>query len=98
MAKACLSILPLAALLSACVAPPPFPGPPPPPDVSAGPQLINNVSGECLDVQGGGAADGTPLILFHCHGSPNQTWTVGHGQIVGIGGSCIDVQGSAAVD
>ena len=42
-------------------------------------------------------ADGTPLILFHCHGSANQSWTLTNGQIVGIGGSCVDVQGSTPI-
>ena len=58
------------------------PAPPPPPYYSVGNQIIGS-SGECLDVQGGGAADGTPLILFHCHGSPNQSWAFSNNQIIG---------------
>jgi hypothetical protein len=59
---------------------------------------IMSTSGECIDLPHGNTADGTPLTLFHCHGSPNQQWTFSAGQITGMGGSCIDVQGSAAAD
>jgi hypothetical protein len=61
-------------------------------------QLVGAASGECIDVPHQDTADGTPMSLFHCHGSPNQQWTISNGQVIGIGGSCLDVQGSAAVD
>jgi hypothetical protein len=61
-------------------------------------QLVGTHSGECIDVPNRNTADGTPMSLFHCHGSPNQQWVIGNGQITGIGGSCLDVQGSAATD
>jgi hypothetical protein len=86
-------LIALSLVLGGCVAPPSQEGPPPGP----GNQVVNS-SGECLDVEGGGASDGTPLILFHCHGSANQSWTITNSQIVGIGGSCVDVQGSAPID
>jgi len=59
---------------------------------------VIGTSGKCLDVQGGGAADRTPVILFRCHGSPNQQWYSRNGQIVGIGGKCLDVQGGLTAD
>lgn len=34
--------------------------------------LVNG--GKCLDVEGGGSADGTRLILYTCHGGANQQW------------------------
>jgi len=85
-------------LLTSCAAPgPTFSGPPSGPSAPLGAQIVSS-SGECLDVQGGSAVEGTPMILFHCHGSPNQSWIVDQGRIVGIGGSCLDVQGGAPVD
>ncbi|TWJ31294.1 ricin-type beta-trefoil lectin protein [Micromonospora sagamiensis] len=30
--------------------------------------------GQCLDVSGGGSADGTPVILWPCHGLVHQQW------------------------
>jgi hypothetical protein len=61
-------------------------------------QLVAANSGECIDVPHGNTADGTPISLFQCHGSPNQLWTLSHGQITGIGGSCLDIMGSLATD
>ncbi len=63
----------LACGLAGCDGPPYNNDGPPPMAFAPGPgaQIVSS-SGACLDVAGGGAADGTPLILFHCHGSPNQ--------------------------
>lgn len=70
---------------------------PPDPTPVLGAQLLAN-SGGCVDVRDGVTADGTPIVLFQCHGSPNQRWFIGHGRIAENYGSCMDVQGSAAVD
>ncbi|MEO3811978.1 RICIN domain-containing protein [Sphaerisporangium sp. B11E5] len=32
-------------------------------------------SGRCLDVNGGGSADGTAVIIWSCTGQNNQKWT-----------------------
>ena len=32
-------------------------------------------SGRCLDVTGGSNRPGTPVIIWDCHGNPNQRWT-----------------------
>jgi hypothetical protein len=61
-------------------------------------QLVGATNGKCIDIPQQNTADGTPMSLFHCHGSPNQQWTINNGQVMGMGGSCLDVQGSAAVD
>jgi Ricin-type beta-trefoil lectin domain len=61
-------------------------------------QLVGTNNSECIDVPRQNTADGTPISLFHCHGSPNQQWIISNGQIAGLGGSCLDVQGSAAID
>ena len=60
-------------------------------------QLIG-ASGSCADIQGGNPADGTPMILFHCHGSPNQSWVISNGTVSGAGGVCLDVMGSAPAE
>jgi Ricin-type beta-trefoil lectin domain len=61
-------------------------------------QLVVTNSLECVDIPHGAAVDGTPLSLFHCHGSPNQQWTLANGQITGMSGMCLDVMGSAPTD
>src|ERR1700677_2392741 len=93
MHKAYLAAAILAFVLAGC-----YSGPPPMmPAPAPGAQIVGS-SGDWLDVQGGAAADRTPLILFHCHGSPNQSWVVGGNQIAGNGASCLDVQGGAPTD
>ena len=37
---------------------------------------IRGIAGKCLDVSGGGSDDGTPIILWPCHGGGNQQWMV----------------------
>jgi cytochrome c len=59
---------------------------------------IVGAGGSCADIQQGNTADGTPMILFHCHGSPNQNWVLSNGTINGTNGVCLDVMGSAARD
>jgi Ricin-type beta-trefoil lectin domain len=63
-------------------------------------QLVGGASGSCVNLpeHGGGAPDGTPVRLFHCHDTSNQIWTVSNGQINSSFGACLDVQGSQAVD
>jgi cytochrome c len=56
------------------------------------------IGGKCLDVQGGSSADGTPVILWSCHGRENQRWEVSNGAIKGNGGKCLDVKGGVAAD
>jgi hypothetical protein len=72
-----------------------YPGPDPVPVIGA--QLIGS-SGGCVDVQDGGTADGTPVNLYHCHGSPNERWFIGRGRISESFGSCLDVQGGVAAE
>jgi len=70
---------------------------PPDPLPVIGVELIG-YGGSCAEVRDGATADGSPLDLFQCHGSPNQRWFVARGQISENFGSCIDVQGGAAVE
>jgi Ricin-type beta-trefoil lectin domain len=61
-------------------------------------QIVIANSVECVDIPHGQAVEGTPVSLFTCHGSPNQQWTVAHGQITGMSGVCLDVMGSQPND
>lgn len=68
-----------------------------PPRGFSGP--ITGPGGKCLDVTGNNPADRTPVIVFSCHGLPNQSWR--HeldGRIVGLGGKCLDVLESGTTD
>jgi Ricin-type beta-trefoil lectin domain len=85
-----LVVLALAACTSTYIVPPdPIP--------VIGAQLVGR-NGECVDVQDGGTANGTPLVVVQCHGSPNERWFIKNGVISENFGSCIDVQGSAPND
>jgi hypothetical protein len=55
---------------------------------------IMGISGASADVQDGLTADGTPIVLFQCVGSPNQEWFIGNGRIADSVGSCVDVLGA----
>jgi cytochrome c len=70
---------------------------PPDPTPVLGAQLLSGAGG-CADVRDGVTADGTPIVLFECHGSPSQRWFIGRGQIAENFGSCLDVQGSKGVE
>jgi hypothetical protein len=70
---------------------------PPDPTPVIGAQLVGR-DGECVDVQDGATADGTPIVVVHCHGSPNQRWFIKRGVISENFGSCLDVQGGAPND
>ncbi len=60
---------------------------------SADAAQIVGIGGKCLNVKGGGDADGTPIILWPCSGTENEQWHFRRGRIVGIGGKCLNVSG-----
>jgi Ricin-type beta-trefoil lectin domain len=49
---------------------------------------------KCLDVRGGGTADGTPVQIFDCNGTGAQQWIyTGTGTIFNLrSGKCLDVK------
>jgi hypothetical protein len=49
---------------------------------------------KCLDVRGGGRADGTPVQIFDCNGTGAQQWIyTGLGTIANLGsGKCLDLK------
>jgi glucose/arabinose dehydrogenase len=60
---------------------------------------VVGLAGKCLDVAGGGTADGTKIQLYTCNGSAAQVWTV-NGQVWRNpqSGKCLDVAGGATAN
>ena len=54
-------------------------------------QALVGVGGKCLDVNGGGTANGTKVQLRDCNGTNAQGWTTSDATLVGVGGKCLDV-------
>ena len=46
---------------------------------------------KCVDVLGGGTADGTPVQLIDCNGTAAQNWAFINGGITNLHGQCLDV-------
>jgi hypothetical protein len=61
--------------------------------IARGAQLLSS-SGACADIPQNDTNDGTPMILFHCHGTPNENWVLSGGTISGENGVCLDILGS----
>ena len=64
---------------------------------AAAAQLVSSYGG-CADITRNDTSDGTPMILFHCHGTPNENWVLTGGTISGENGVCLDVMGSVPND
>jgi hypothetical protein len=66
---------------------------------SGGQQLVGQGSNRCLDIAGGGSADGTPVQLWDCDGGANQKWSPASGQLVNPQtGKCLDVAGGGTAN
>ncbi|MGV4987116.1 RICIN domain-containing protein [Streptomyces sp. NRAIS4] len=62
-------------------------------------QLVGQGSGRCLDIDGFGTADGTPVQLWDCYGTWNQKWTAANGTLVNpSSGKCLDVAGGGTAN
>lgn len=59
---------------------------------------VTGLAGKCLDVAGGGTADGTKIQLWTCNGSAAQTWTVTPEGTIRALGKCLDVAGGGTAD
>ncbi|MEV5692665.1 ThuA domain-containing protein [Micromonospora globbae] len=59
---------------------------------------IRGLAGKCLDVRGGGTADGTQIQIYTCNGSAAQTWSVTPNSTVRALGKCLDVSGGGSAD
>ncbi|SFB62925.1 Beta-glucanase, GH16 family [Amycolatopsis marina] len=59
---------------------------------------ITGLDGKCVDVAGADSANGTPVQLYGCNGTPAQQWTVsGDGTIRALG-KCLDVTAAGTAD
>jgi alpha-galactosidase len=66
--------------------------PPPPPPTSF--RLRGEASSRCLDVNNGGSANGTQMLLWDCHTGANQQFTQ-NGQTLQVLGKCLDAPSNA---
>jgi hypothetical protein len=77
------------------------PEPPGTPRAPAG-TVQSLASGKCLDLPGGQAGDGTPVIQYDCHGGPNQQWKIeaagdaGYRIVSPMSGKCIGTDPAGA--
>ncbi|MFD3540247.1 lectin [Streptomyces sp. NPDC058662] len=59
---------------------------------------VKGVGGRCLDIDGGGAVDGTQAQIWTCNGTGAQKWTVpGDGTLRALG-KCLDVSGGGSAN
>jgi WD40 repeat protein len=60
---------------------------------------IQGLAGKCLDVKAANPDNGTPIILWTCHGGDNQQWKITPaGEIRGLANKCLDVSGANSAD
>ncbi|MFE5709576.1 family 20 glycosylhydrolase [Streptomyces sp. NPDC056501] len=67
---------------------------------STGPQgpVPSGIEGKCLDVLGANHADGTPVVLYDCNGTPAQHWAIGNDGTLRAFGKCLDVTAGATTN
>ncbi|MCD0442988.1 family 16 glycosylhydrolase [Glycomyces sp. A-F 0318] len=59
---------------------------------------ITGLAGKCLDVEGSGTANGTPVQLYHCNGTAAQQWTFASDGSLRALGKCLDVANGGTAD
>jgi glucosylceramidase len=59
---------------------------------------LGGYSSMCLDVTGGGAADGTAADLYTCNGTSAQQWTVDPNGTVQAMSKCLDITGGGTAN
>jgi glucosylceramidase len=52
---------------------------------------VTGLAGKCVDLAAASSANGTPVQLFTCNGTPAQQWTVGTDGTLRALGKCMDV-------
>jgi glycosyl hydrolase family 59/ricin-type beta-trefoil lectin protein/glycosyl hydrolase family 59 (putative galactocerebrosidase) len=58
----------------------------------AGPIVAGDDTADCVDANGGSAANGTKIQMWPCNGSvSSQSWTMASNGTVQINGSCLDI-------
>jgi len=65
----------------------------PPVSAATGSRVVGLASGRCLDVVGNSRAARTRVIIYDCHGQPNQAWTLTNAGELRVydGSMCLDV-------
>ncbi|MFJ6737730.1 glycoside hydrolase family 19 protein [Streptomyces sp. NPDC091279] len=58
---------------------------------SADGSQITGLAGKCVDVAEANNANGTPVQLYDCNGTPAQQWTIGTDGTIRALGKCLDV-------
>jgi glucose/arabinose dehydrogenase len=56
---------------------------------------ITGIAGKCVDIYQALSADGTPTLLYTCHGQTNQQWTPSEDGTIKALGKCLDARGTA---
>ncbi|MEU8842513.1 ricin-type beta-trefoil lectin domain protein [Streptomyces roseus] len=59
---------------------------------------ITGLAGKCVDVTGGNPANGTPVQLYDCNGTPAQQWTLAADGTLRALGKCLDVTSGGTAD
>ncbi|WP_255509875.1 ricin-type beta-trefoil lectin domain protein [Micromonospora sp. AP08] len=59
---------------------------------------ITGIGGKCLDVTNSNTANGTPIQIWSCAGTPNQQWTRGADGTLRSLGKCLDVSGGGTAN
>ncbi len=59
---------------------------------------IRGLAGKCVDVAAANSANGTPVQLYDCNGTPAQQWTVGPDGTIRALGKCLDVASGGTAD
>jgi mannan endo-1,4-beta-mannosidase len=72
--------------------------PPTSPPGGSGSGPVTGVGGKCVDVAGGGTANGMAVQLYDCNGTSAQVWTVGSDGTVRALGKCLDVTGQGTAN
>ncbi len=62
----------------------------------AGPIVDTDTTGWCVDVRYGDPANGTPLLMWECHGGDNQQWSFRPDGTIRSLGKCMTVEGGAS--
>ncbi|MGI5449217.1 ricin-type beta-trefoil lectin domain protein [Streptomyces sp. CA-243310] len=59
---------------------------------------VTGLAGKCVDVAGANPANGTPVQLHDCNGTPAQQWTVAADGTLRALGKCLDVTAGSTAD
>jgi glycosyl hydrolase family 59/ricin-type beta-trefoil lectin protein/glycosyl hydrolase family 59 (putative galactocerebrosidase) len=69
------------------------------PAAPSGPVIAGVNPADCMDANGGSAANGTKVQMFTCNGSAaSQSWTMAANGTVQINGSCLDITGGSTAN